>query len=513
MRFHVLSRGTWPIPTKRRNVAYLVPDSWDDWFTYETRNSLYYVDRSGDVIDIGTVKIAQFGMGKQRSATLPGSFTTLEGVFSLGQDSSYYEMLSALPSDARESILTTLGDIVYDEALYERALEEDVTGTSLMRYVSASTIEQQFRRILIGGDRLERYVFSFKYPEVARAKGTAPSLRFEVTPGSAPPSNVHAIIGRNGVGKTFLLENLAKCLVPELAEGNESPLGEVRVHSGSLKFAGVTSVTFSAFDAFEPLSQPRNRTTGPNYTYIGLKALRKGDPKSATVKGPAALAREFGASMRACLLGERIGLWRAALQTLASDPIFNQAGIDELAREDDLDLVPDAAKNLFKRLSSGHKIVLLTMTRLVEVVEERSLILLDEPEAHLHPPLLSAFVRALSDLLQERNGVAIVTTHSPVVLQEVPSRCAWIVNRQGRIVDAHRPETETFGENVGVLTHAVFGLEVTQSGFYDLIQKEVERLNDYAELLDHFGGQLGSEASAMARAMFINKRRRSDRGA
>jgi predicted ATP-dependent endonuclease of OLD family len=51
--------------------------------------------------------------------------------------------------------------------------------------------------------------------------------------------------------------------------------------------------------------------------------------------------------------------------------------------------------------------VLLTITRLVETVEERTLVLLDEPEAHLHPPLLSAFVRSLSDLLINRNGVAI----------------------------------------------------------------------------------------------------------
>lgn len=46
--------------------------------------------------------------------------------------------------------------------------------------------------------------------------------------------------------------------------------------------------------------------------------------------------------------------------------------------------------------------------------------LIDEPEGHLHPPLLSAFVRALSELLVNRNGVAIIATHSPVVLQEVP---------------------------------------------------------------------------------------------
>ena len=29
---------------------------------------------------------------------------------------------------------------------------------------------------------------------------------------------------------------------------------------------------------------------------------------------------------------------------------------------------------------------------------------------------------------------------------------------------------ETYGENVGVLTREVFGLEVTKSGFYDLFR-------------------------------------------
>jgi hypothetical protein len=37
------------------------------------------------------------------------------------------------------------------------------------------------------------------------------------------------------------------------------------------------------------------------------------------------------------------------------------------------------------------------------------------------PPLLAAMMRALSDLLVDRNGVAVVATHSPVVLQEVPA--------------------------------------------------------------------------------------------
>jgi len=159
------------------------------------------------------------------------------------------------------------------------------------------------------------------------------------------------------------------------------------------------------------------------------------------------------------------------------------------------------ATSLFGKLSSGHKIVLLTITRLVETVEERSLVLLDEPEAHLHPPLLSAFIRALSDLLINRNGVAIIATHSPVVLQEVPLSCAWKLRRNGYEAVAERPEVETFGENVGVLTREVFGLEVPQSGFHKLLQEAVEHAENFEAVLESFDHQLGAEARAIARGL------------
>ena len=86
----------------------------------------------------------------------------------------------------------------------------------------------------------------------------------------------------------------------------------------------------------------------------------------------------------------------------------------------------------------------------------KTLVLLDEPESHLHPPLLSAFIRALSNLLYDRNGVAIVATHSPVVLQEIPRSCISKIQRVGLVTNIKMPDIETFGENVGVLTREVF---------------------------------------------------------
>ncbi|MHB6911298.1 AAA family ATPase [Streptomyces sp. DB-54] len=159
------------------------------------------------------------------------------------------------------------------------------------------------------------------------------------------------------------------------------------------------------------------------------------------------------------------------------------------------------AQLLFRGLSSGHKIVLLTMTRLVEHVDELTLVIIDEPEAHLHPPLLAAFMRALSDLLSDRNGLAIVATHAPVVLQEIPAHCVWKLRRYGRHLGVEQPRIETYGENVGLLTHEVFGLEVAEAGFLHELRRLVEDGYSYEAVLNRFSQRLGGEARLVLSAL------------
>jgi predicted ATP-dependent endonuclease of OLD family len=190
---------------------------------------------------------------------------------------------------------------------------------------------------------------------------------------------------------------------------------------------------------------------------------------------------------------------------LEADPVFKEAEVTRLAKRSPKKTLESRAKWLFKHLSSGHKIILLTMTRLVEVVEEKTLVLIDEPEAHLHPPLLSAFVRSLSDLLINRNGVAIIATHSPVVLQEVPRTCVWMLRRSGFKAVAERPESETFGENVGVLTREVFKLEVSQTGFLRLLSEEVAKRGSFETISEHFNQELGAEAKAILRGLIASR--------
>jgi len=104
------------------------------------------------------------------------------------------------------------------------------------------------------------------------------------------------------------------------------------------------------------------------------------------MKTPEMLAEDFVQSLDLCRSGPRAKRWQQSLETLEADPLFKEACVGDLLHFEDATW-RDSAKKLFRKLSSGHAIVLLTITRLVELVDERTLVILDEPEGHLHPPL------------------------------------------------------------------------------------------------------------------------------
>ena len=508
MRFQVIPNKS-RVPEEGRDVGYLWIDNWDDWFEFSTLYVLTYFDAEGTKHDIGGVKIGQFDMTlEQRRPDLPVRFSRLaKRFFSLGQDADYYEVVGKLDPETGKVLLASLNDFVADEVLYQRAREEKVTGTSLMRFVTERTIVGQFRRIVAGGARLTNYTFRYRGPAQIDSEFDPITLDFQINPFSKPPSNIQVIIGRNGVGKSHLLNAMSRALVVKSenveTNGNFIDDGDELGTESDSPFASIVSVSFSAFDDFPLIRKSKNVTRNVSYTNVGLRRRSRqsddeGNAEWTTLTlQPDALTEDFVAGVKVCTTGrQRRERWLQALRTLESDPIFEEADVKALLDVDTDDLGRSASR-LFRKLSSGHKIVLLTITKLVERVEERTLVLMDEPEAHLHPPLLAALVRAISDLMINRNGVAIVATHSPVVLQEVPRNCVWKLRRHGGGAVAERPEIETFAENVGHLTHEVFGLEVTRSGFYKMIAEVIGATDGFENVTEKFDGKVGLEGRAL----------------
>lgn len=469
------------IPPGVRNAAYLIVDGWDDWFRYQTTFSLWLLDENANRHQVGSVKIGQHGLLPHpasnalplgtRRPNLTRTFEALDnGFFSLGQDENYYETLNEVSEKLRMRVLVGLRDCAFDLSIFDMELDEDVMQRSLLRSVSEKNVRGRLHRLSTGDATLTKFKFNYEFPAIGGGIDP-PILTFEVTPESQPPTNVHVLIGRNGVGKTRCMRGIAEALLGRKADG-DTPVGRIIVEHredeiDTWSFSGLAMISFSAFDDFDLRAQQDDRIRSKQVGLIQWHSDEEiGD--YSTMKTPTELAADFKESFDVCRQGLRAVRWRAAVETLEADDLFAEAGVTALLGMDDEHWAA-AALRLFKRLSSGHAIVLLTMTRLIEVVDERTLVLLDEPEAHLHPPLLSAFIRALSDLLIKRNGVAIVATHSPVVLQEVPKRCAWKLRRAREVAVAERPTVETFGENVGILTREVFGFEVTKSSFHSLL--------------------------------------------
>ena len=243
MRFEVVQRGQIErVFTK--NVIYLHKDGWNDWFKYETMFYLSYSDEKGNTVELGSIKIGQIGM-EQRTPDLPKTFETLtDSFFTLGQSEDYYENVKKLEhGELREDILTALRDIAYNLTIFEAVKQENVTRESLMRDLGSRIIREQFHRIANGGAKLTPFDISYKLPGQV---GTDYQLEFHVVPDSNPPTNIHVLIGRNGVGKTHMLTSMIRCL----STGNQDGQYGKFSFEHRTKFSNFVCVAFSPFDTY-----------------------------------------------------------------------------------------------------------------------------------------------------------------------------------------------------------------------------------------------------------------------
>lgn len=513
MRFEKLKKSENIYPTQEL-VIFLIHDDWNDWWEYETLYSMY-ISYAGKTEWIGSTKIANiFNVYKDSTISdeVPEQFEKLdESYVSLGQDSSYYKNLNAFGDDIREKILDSLNDLALKQDTFDNVRWLHVITRSLLRSVSSTSVRGHYKRLAEGSSTLTSYAFKYKLArpklnEVEEELFEDAYLNVEVQPNSAPPTNLHIIIGRNGVGKTNLLKSFVTCLL-----NNDYGEIEYDVDFNEKLFANVITLSFSSFDnnGFNFVKEsPMDLIP---YYEIGLMKFEKVREKEVIVekrvpKTVDDLCDEFMESLKILTKNGKVSLWKKAIRTLNSDLIFSSIGIEALINPSYYDKIPP----LFKNLSSGHMNVLLTITKLVEVVEERSILIMDEPETHLHPPLIAGLIRVITDLLIYRNAVGLIATHSPVIVQEVPKKCVTIMNRSNKFTNLSRPKVETFGENVGTLTREIFGLEINNSGYHLRLKEAVNEFKDYKDILEHFNGQLGAEAKTVVRSLLLAKKEKSE---
>lgn len=204
------------------NVFYLKSDNWDD-YGYKTLFVLNKVVSNGKLDPVGAVKIAQEGQEEGKTKLPSEPFNELnKEYFSLGLRQDYYEKLMKLAEV--KDVLKKLRDVAYDgdtdaeckEKCIKLLESEEVFKTSLLRSKDLANIVRDFRGIIRDTDPYEAISFSYIFNIEGKSNDigySSKELKCAVKLEDFPPSNIHALIGVNGAGKTMLLNKLIKSYI------------------------------------------------------------------------------------------------------------------------------------------------------------------------------------------------------------------------------------------------------------------------------------------------------------
>ncbi len=151
-------------------------------------------------------------------------------------------------------------------------------------------------------------------------------------------------------------------------------------------------------------------------------------------------------------------------------------------------------------LSSGQRMFLNFGIRCAARITEGTLVILDEPETHLHPNLISDLMRMLMNLLDINKSIALVATHSPYVVRELPSRCVHVISvnsdRQPTISSAY---LRTLGASVDRLSIDIFGDAESSQVNTELAKKIAQSGLNFDQIVEQYGRELSSEMLSLVR--------------
>ena len=338
-------------------------------------------------------------------------------------------------------------------------------------------------------------------------------IEYEFEHESDLPKRIAIMIGENGVGKSQALAHFTKSLLAgdeKLRDGNGQPprINRLLAVSGP----GETRYTF-------PGPRKKSRII---YNRIYLSKNWLGDRQSSLGSALVRLARSTEAIKGKnrwdmfCEAASVIAplnevVVRVQKQTISTgqpaaliDEFYSLAEMrkggekQRLERWADIDSVADVFRHVNGEvfpLSSGQLTFIRFTAQACLHIENGTMVLVDEPETHLHPRYITDFVRLLDRLLAETGSFAILATHSAYFVREV-ARSQVIVLREvnpGRI-NVVTPRLRTFGADIGEISHFVFGDRL----FGKLVEQVRDRLkrspNEAARYLKSLEGELSAEA-------------------
>ncbi|WP_241774710.1 AAA family ATPase [Pseudomonas protegens] len=492
LKFVVLGRRD-PVAPSLLPVFVLRTDNWDD-YGYQVQFHLSYHATERTITHLGRVKILQKKSKDAepvvlaRATHLEDSFSKLgDECISLGQEDDYYTKLYTLLGDQASEVLVALRDIAWRPALATDFEPTSAFRNAMMRENGAHRA-RRFGRAWAVDEPVNEEPF-FTYIGSIEGADADVETSFAFQPFDPVPGRIVGIIGRNAVGKTRFLASLGADLA-QISRTSAEKLTEreERFPDGRPLFTRIIAISYSAFDRFKrPLPD-----SSSSYVYCGIRNDKGGLSR-------AHLNETYRRNQERIRERELQDDWIKYAQTILGD--LSEQLMSNLKAEIDSPTTDDKALSL---LSSGQSILAHFVTALLAWIQPNSLVLFDEPETHLHPNAVASLFLVLSEILGKFDSYAVVATHSPVVIQEIPAKRVLVFEREQNLTVAHPLLLESFGESVTELTRHVFETIEVES-VYRRTLKRLAKKEPAEEVLARFDQGLSLSAEAYLLAQYGKK--------
>lgn len=451
----------------------LVADGWSDGYAHVQFN-LYYFHTEYDYDSYGLVKIIKRESTMEcteehryyvKNDGLPDEFLRLpEDFCSLGQNDNYYKAIKRRFVDSYESVFMALNDAAIFPQI-DDAFRNTLYYSCLIRENEAERLIREAQLILQGRNVADRYRFKYRFRPIYAENDVEFEFNFR-DERQLLQRRIYAVIGKNGVGKTLFVTQLPI----DLSDKNSDAFTPAKPI-----LSKVISIANSTFDNFKTAEN----TAKLNYFHFGL-TKSVGDGQMPKTKDD--FTAELLNATKKIRMYSRVEHLKQVLGkivfTEAIEELFVKVRIDE---RDVLDIDTSKLNKLLRKMSSGESTMLYLFMCLEADMRYDSLLLLDEPETHLHPDAIAELLSALDDMLEEYQSCCVMVTHSPLLIRELTSDCVYVMEREDKMVILRKPGVETIGSGLNTITDDIFGSKNVQRNYKKRLS-ELARYYSYDDL-------------------------------
>ena len=458
-------------PTKYPSFVLNHNFNWNDYGCH-TWYSLFYFKSSTDKTFIGELKI----MHKDEDDTnsiIPKNFKSLSTDYcSVGISNSYYHSLKRLFSvDECEKILVALQDCAVQIERYEQYKDNSTFKVSLVRDLSSEKARREAKYIIHDTPLSDAYNIQYLFHPKYNLELSVP-FRVKYNPEAKLYDRCVGIIGENGVGKTTMLGGMIDVLVNHKKEDllHDFPL-----------FSSIMAICTTPFDCFSDIKQQDD--TASTIPYYYFCANQDKDKAFSKIKESVKEIRER--RFRETELFEYYDkiVTKELPETAQYDWWFYEEKDDlTVFRIDDKVL-----KVMLEKLSSGQLQLLLLITFIFRKINFDTLLVIDEPEVHLHPKAINVLFKLLIHLLDKFQSYCMVSTHSPLIVRELVGKNVFLMRRYGDDLELGKIGIETLGEDISLLYNEIFGYEEQATSLAKIIKqlkKEGKTYKDIVRILN-----------------------------